>query len=74
MKLSEIAPMPMPGAAPAPGAKSMAVGGQAIGGVDPKQAAMMIKQKNDQKKQLQDAIKAKQGELQALQKQLADLG
>ncbi len=47
--------------------------GQPAGGLDPKQAAMMIKQKQDQKKQLQDAIKAKQQEIQGAQKALVDM-
>lgn len=48
--------------------------GLAGGGMDPAQAAAAAKERQDQKKQVQDAIKAKQQELADLQKQLTQLG
>ncbi len=42
--------------------------------MDPAQAAMAAKERNDQKKQIQDAIKQKQQELADLQKELTALG
>lgn len=48
--------------------------GMAGGGMDPAQAAAAKKERDDQKKQVQDAIKAKQQELADLQKQLTQLG
>lgn len=42
--------------------------------LDPAQAAQMAKDQQEQKKQIQDAIKQKQQELTDLQKQLAELG
>ena len=48
--------------------------GLAGGQMDPAQAAMAAKERNDQKKQIQDAIKQKQQELADLQKQLTQLG
>jgi hypothetical protein len=73
-RLSEL-DAPMLGATPLPGAAQPAPvqSGQPPGGLDPKQAAMMIKQRADQKKQLQDQIVQTQKQLQDLQKQLAQL-
>ena len=48
--------------------------GLATGQMDPAQAAQAAKERNEQKKQIQDAIKMKQKELSDLQKQLAQLG
>jgi len=48
--------------------------GLAGGQMDPAQAAMAAKERQDQKKQIQDAIKNKQAELAELQKQLTQLG
>ena len=48
--------------------------GLAGGGMDPAQAAAAAKDRQDQKKQVQDAIKAKQQELADLQKQLVQIG
>jgi hypothetical protein len=42
--------------------------------INPAQAAAAAKERQDQKKQVQDAIKAKQQELSDLQKQLVSLG
>jgi hypothetical protein len=51
--------------------------GQAAVGVDPmaakKAQAMAVKQMQDKRKEIQDAIKTKQAEIQDLQKQLASL-
>jgi len=41
---------------------------------NPAQAAQMIKQRNDQKKQIQDQIAQKTKEIQDLRKQLMELG
>jgi hypothetical protein len=68
------------GSAMAPGtqAAGQAAGqtapGLAGGAMDPVQAAQAAKEKTEQKKQIQDAIRAKQQELTDLQKQLAALG
>jgi hypothetical protein len=71
-RLSEL-DVPMPGAAATPGAAPGAV--QAT--QDPQAAAKMQAQqaldRMNQKKQIQDAIKQKQQELQDLQKQLAQI-
>jgi len=48
--------------------------GLAGGQMDPAQAAQAKKDHDDQKKQVQDAIKQKQQELSDLQKQLAQIG
>jgi hypothetical protein len=48
--------------------------GLAGGGMDPAQAAAAAKDRQDQKKQVQDAIKQKQQELADLQKQLVQIG
>ncbi len=53
---------------------TQAASGLAGGGMDPAQAAMAAKERNDQKKQIQDAIKQKQQELADLQKELTALG
>ena len=74
--LSE-APMPTPGTAPAPAPATPGqppAAGQAAGGVDPKQAAAMIKQQADQKKAIQDQIKQAEQSLIGLRKQLASVG
>jgi hypothetical protein len=72
--LSE-APMPAPGIAPAPATPGQPpAAGQAAGGVDPKQAAAMIKQQADQKKAIQDQIKQAEQSLANLRKQLASIG
>lgn len=75
--LSE-APIPTPGAAPAAGAPAASgaapAAGQAAGGVDPKQAAAMIKQQADQKKAIQDQIRQAEQSLIELRKQLASIG
>ena len=72
--LSE-APMPAPGTAPAPATPGQPpAAGQAAGGVDPKQAAAMIKQQADQKKAIQDQIKQAEQSLANLRKQLASIG
>lgn len=55
-------------------AKTAATGLAAPGQMDPAQAAQAAKERQDQKKQIQDAIKAKQQELADLQKQLTQLG
>lgn len=55
-------------------AAGQAATGLAGGGMDPAQAAAEKKERDDQKKQVQDAIKAKQQELADLQKQLTQLG
>lgn len=55
-------------------ATQQATSGQPPGGLDPAQAAMAAKEQQEKKKELQDAIKTKQAELQDLQKQLAQLG
>lgn len=85
-QLSELAPalgaVPAAGSQPAaqtgiqPAAKvgSPPQSGQPPGGLNPAQAAMAAKQQQDRKKEIQDAIKQKQQELQDLQKQLAQLG
>ena len=66
---------PMLGAAPAPGATTIAPGQQVA--QDPAaQAKMQAQQAMDRmnrKKEIQDAIKQKQQELQDLQKQLAQI-
>jgi hypothetical protein len=53
-------------------------GGQAAGlaggGMDPAQAAQAKKDHDEQKKQVQDAIKQKQAEISDLQKHLSSLG
>jgi hypothetical protein len=74
-RLSEL-DAPMIGMAPPPGAAQTVSGqaGQPPGGVDPKQAAMMIKQRAEQKKQIQDQIKQTEQQLADLRKQLAQLG
>jgi uncharacterized protein HemX len=51
-----------------------ATSGQPPRGLDPAQAAMAAKEQQEKKKELQDAIKSKQAELQDLQKQLAQQG
>ena len=72
--LSE-APMPTPGTAPAPATPGQPpAAGQAAGGVDPKQAAAMIKQQADQKKAIQDQIRQAEQSLNDLRKQLASVG
>lgn len=71
--LSE-APAPTPGTAPAPAAGAAPAAGQAAGGVDPKQAAAMIKQQADQKKAIQDQIRQAEQSLIDLRKQLASIG
>ena len=71
-RLSEL-DAPMLGAIP-PAGLAQTAPGQPPGGVDPKQAAMMIKQRTEQKKQVQDQIVQTQKQLQDLQKQLAQLG
>ncbi len=48
--------------------------GLAGGQMDPAQAAQAKKDHDEQKKQIQDAIKEKQAEISDLQKQLAQLG
>lgn len=48
--------------------------GLAGGGMDPAQAAQAKQQHDAQKKEIQDAIKAKQQEISDLQKQLSSLG
>jgi hypothetical protein len=48
--------------------------GLAGGGMNPAQAAQAAKERTEQKKQIQDAIKQKQQELSDLQKQLAQIG
>ena len=55
-------------------AKTAATGLAAQGQMDPAQAAMAAKDRNEQKKQIQDAIKQKQQEIADLQKQLTQLG
>lgn len=70
--------------APAPGATQVGqplgqqpgqpAAGLAGGQMDPAQAAQAKKDHDQQKKQVQDAIKQKQQELADLQKQLAQLG
>jgi hypothetical protein len=70
-EVGELSTAPAPTAGDQP--STAPTSGQPTGGLDPKQAAMMIKQKQDQKKQLQDAIKAKQQEIQGAQKALADM-
>jgi hypothetical protein len=55
-------------------AMSGAMSGLAGGGMDPAQAAQASKDQQEQKKQIQDAIKQKQAELADLQKQLAQIG
>jgi hypothetical protein len=55
-------------------AAGQAAAGLAGGAMDPVQAAQAAKQRTEQKKQIQDAIRAKQQELTDLQKQLAALG
>lgn len=79
-QLDELLPT-MAAVAPAAGqvAQPVALGtqpaaGLATGQMDPAQAAQAAKQRNEQKKQIQDAIKTKQKELSDLQKQLAQLG
>lgn len=54
--------------------KTAATGLAAPGQMDPAQAAQAVKDRQEQKKQIQDAIKAKQQELADLQKQLTQLG
>lgn len=72
--LSE-APIPTPGTAPAPTTGGQPpVAGQTAGGVDPKQAAAMIKQQADQKKAIQDQIRQAEQSLADLRKQLASVG
>lgn len=61
------------GGAISKGAQAVATG-LAGGGMDPAQAAQAAKDRQEQKKQIQDAIKAKQQELADLQKQLTQLG
>jgi hypothetical protein len=48
--------------------------GLATGQMDPAQAAQAAKDRQEQKKRVQDAIKQKQQELTDLQKELASLG
>jgi hypothetical protein len=74
-RLSEL-DAPMIGMAPPASAAQPASGqsGQPPGGLDPKQAAMMIKQRAEQKKQVQDQIKQTEQQLADLRKQLAQLG
>jgi hypothetical protein len=68
-------PAPAPGTAPAPATPGQPpAAGQAAGGVDPKQAAAMIKQQADQKKAIQDQIKQAEQSLVNLRKQLASIG
>ncbi len=55
-------------------AVGQAAAGLAGGGMDPAQAAAAKKERDDQKKQIQDAIKQKQQELADLQKELTALG
>lgn len=76
LQVKELAPMnAAPTTAPAqPGSAQAATAGQPPGGVDPKQAAMMVKQQQEQKKQLQDQIKQTEQQLADLRKQLATLG
>jgi phage-related minor tail protein len=73
-RLSEL-DVPMPGAAATPGA--IAAPGAVQATQDPQAAAKMQAQqaldRMNQKKQIQDAIKQKQQELQDLQKQLAQI-
>jgi hypothetical protein len=56
------------------GSAAPAIAGLAGGAMDPAQAAAAKKERDNQKKQVQDAIKAKQAELADLQKQLTQLG
>ena len=79
MKLSEFSDeqslrelLGMPGSIPAP-ITTAPVGGAQPAAVDPRIAAQQMKQKQDQKKQIQDAIVQKQKELQDLQKQMAEI-
>lgn len=77
-QLAELTPMQGPaGSAPQPMPGSM-IGqkpsGLAGGQMDPAQAAMAVKQRQEQKKSIQDAIKQKQKELADLQKQLSQIG
>ena len=75
-RLSEL-DAPMLGATPSAGAAQTAPGaapGQPPGMVDPTPAAMMIKQRTEQKKQVQDQIKQTEQQLVTLRKQLAELG
>jgi hypothetical protein len=58
----------------AAGQVGQAMSGLAGGGMDPTQAAQASKDQQEQKKQIQDAIKQKQAELADLQKQLAQIG
>lgn len=62
------------GAANVAGAVGQKVAGLAAGGMDPAQAAQAKLQHDAQKKEIQDAIKAKQQEISDLQKQLSSLG
>lgn len=62
------------GAANVAGAVGQKVAGLAAGGMDPAQAAQAKQQHDAQKKEIQDAIKAKQQEISDLQKQLSSLG
>jgi len=55
-------------------AAGQAASGLAGGQTDPAQAAAVAKERTEQKKQIQDAIKQKQQELADLQKELTALG
>lgn len=55
-------------------AVGQAASGLAGGQTDPAQAAAVAKERTEQKKQIQDAIKQKQQELADLQKELTALG
>jgi hypothetical protein len=63
------------GTTPAAGsAVNQAASGLAGGGMDPAQAAQAVKDRQEQKKVIQQQIQAKQKELDDLRKQLATLG
>ena len=64
------------GTALAKGAQAVwqATSGMAGSGMDPAQAAMAAKEQQEKKKEIQDAIKAKEQELADLRKQLGQLG
>lgn len=75
-RIRELAPMVTPGVAPAPAAPGAQApqSGLAGGQMDPAQAAQAAKQRQEQKKQIQDQIKAAEQQLTDLRKRLAELG
>ena len=66
--ISEIGDMPM-----MPGLPTLAPGGTADPQAAAKAQAMAVKQMQDRKKDIQDAIKQKQAEIVDLQRELAEL-